>query len=65
MIDIRKFFDLPEKGLTELDKVVIVRNGEIELGIRADAVLGVGAVTVTRTDDGKTFLGGFEVVAAP
>lgn len=41
VIDIKRFFDLPDKGLTELDKVVIVRSGEVELGIRADIALGI------------------------
>ena len=45
VIDIKRFFDLPDKGLTELDKVVIVRNGEVELGIRADVVLGMWSIS--------------------
>ncbi|MCL5281140.1 MAG: hypothetical protein M1376_14665 [Planctomycetes bacterium] len=36
----------------------------VTIDIAADAALGVGSVTVTRTDDGKTFLGGFEVLPA-
>ncbi len=53
-------------GITVTD-VTKVDNSTLSVTINgaADAVLGVGAVTVTRTDDGKTFLGGFEVVAAP
>ena len=46
VIDIRKFFDLPEKGLTDLNKVIVVHNGEMEFGILADAVLGVRAVPI-------------------
>jgi purine-binding chemotaxis protein CheW len=41
VIDIKRLFDLPEKGLTELDKVIIVQSGEVEMGIRADVVLGM------------------------
>lgn len=41
VIDIRKFFELPEKGLTDLNKVIIVRDEAMEFGILADAVLGV------------------------
>ncbi len=41
VIDIKVFFDLPDKGLTELDKIVIVADGNMEFGLRADAVLGV------------------------
>jgi hypothetical protein len=35
----------------------------VDINIAADAALGTGAVTVTRTDDGQTFIGGFEIVA--
>ena len=43
VIDIKIFFDLPEKGLTDLNKVIVVRTHQMELGILADAVLGVRA----------------------
>ncbi|HEV2176743.1 MAG TPA: chemotaxis protein CheW [Terriglobia bacterium] len=46
IIDIRKFFDLPEKGLTDLNKVMVVRAGQMELGILADAILGVRSITI-------------------
>jgi purine-binding chemotaxis protein CheW len=41
IINIKKLFDLPEKGLTDLNKVIIVRDHHMELGILADAILGV------------------------
>jgi purine-binding chemotaxis protein CheW len=41
IIDIKKLFDLPEKGLTDLNKVIIVYADHMELGILADAILGV------------------------
>lgn len=44
VIDIKKFFDLPEKGLTDLNKVIIVQAGGIELGILADVILGIRSV---------------------
>lgn len=44
VLDIRKFFDLPQKGLTELDKIIIVQDGDMELGIRADVVPGIGSI---------------------
>jgi len=44
VIDIKRFFDLPDRGLTNLNQLIIVRNGEIELGILADEVLGVRSV---------------------
>jgi purine-binding chemotaxis protein CheW len=41
VIDIKKFFGLPEKGLTDLNRVLITRAGDIEVGILADAILSV------------------------
>jgi purine-binding chemotaxis protein CheW len=41
VINIKKLFDLPEKGLTNLNKVIIIRANHMELGILADAILGV------------------------
>jgi purine-binding chemotaxis protein CheW len=40
VIDIKKFFDIPEKGLTNLNRVIIVRNDSMEFGILADTVFG-------------------------
>ncbi len=44
VIDIKKFFQLPEKGLTDLNKVIIVHTDKMELGILADAILGVRSI---------------------
>ena len=46
IINIKKLFDLPEKGLTDLNKVIIVHANHMELGILADAILGVRSVAV-------------------
>jgi purine-binding chemotaxis protein CheW len=47
VIDLKKFFDLPEKGLTDLNRVIIVRNDHMEFGILADTILGVRAIPFT------------------
>jgi purine-binding chemotaxis protein CheW len=44
VIDLRKFFNLPEKGLGELNKVIILSNGQMEFGILADEVLGTQSI---------------------
>ena len=44
IIDIKKFFDLPEKGITDLNKIIIVHNDEIELGILADVMMGARSI---------------------
>jgi len=40
VVDLKKFFNLPEKGLGDLDKVIIIRNDRMEFGILADVILG-------------------------
>lgn len=42
--DMRGVFGMPRKGLSELNKVIIVRCAEMELGILADEVSGVRRV---------------------
>jgi purine-binding chemotaxis protein CheW len=44
VIDIRKFFALPEQGITDLNKIILVHHGEMQLGILADRICGVRAV---------------------
>ncbi len=39
VLDLKKFFDLPEPGLTDLHRIIIVRGHE--LGLLADAIVGV------------------------
>ena len=41
VIDLKPFFELPEKGLTDLNKVIIAHTEAMEFGILADAILGV------------------------
>lgn len=47
VIDIKKFFDLPEKGLTDLNKVIILYSDRMAFGILADAILGVRNISVS------------------
>jgi purine-binding chemotaxis protein CheW len=44
IIDMKKFFDLPQRGLSDANKVIIVHDDKIEFGILADAILGVRTV---------------------
>jgi len=41
VIDLKKFFDLPDNGMNDLKKVIILANDDMEFGILADAILGV------------------------
>jgi len=55
VIDIKKFFELPEKGLSDLNKVIILHSGRpvlsrvegMEFGILADVILGVRQIPHT------------------
>ena len=47
VIDIKKFFGLPEKGLTDLNKVIILHSESMEFGILADAIIGVRNIVVS------------------
>ncbi len=41
VIELKKFFDLPEKGLTDLNKVIVLEFHDMVFGILADAISGV------------------------
>ncbi len=44
VIDIRRFFDLQDVGFTDLSRIIVVRSGEMTVGILADEVVGVGEI---------------------
>jgi purine-binding chemotaxis protein CheW len=46
IINIKKLFDLPEKGLTNLNKVIIVHTNHMEVGILADVILGMRSIAL-------------------
>jgi purine-binding chemotaxis protein CheW len=44
VLDIKRFFDLPEKGLTDLHRIILVGGNGLELGLLADAIVGVRSI---------------------
>jgi purine-binding chemotaxis protein CheW len=44
VVDLRSFFDLPARGLGDLNKVIVLRDEKMEFGILADEVTGVQAI---------------------
>ena len=40
VVDLKKFFNLPEKGLGDLNRVIILYDDQMEFGILADVVQG-------------------------
>ena len=48
VIDLKKFFNLPEKGITNLNRVIIVKHDGIELGILADEIAGSMQISLNK-----------------
>jgi len=48
VIDLKRLFSLPEAGLTDLDKLIVLQAEDIEIGILADVIAGVKSI---RRDD--------------
>ena len=48
VIDMKKFFDLPEKGITNLNKIIVVRKDAMELGILADEIIGIRNIPMNK-----------------
>lgn len=44
VVDLKKFFDLPEQGLTDMHRIILVEGNGLELGLLADAAVGVRAI---------------------
>jgi len=41
VVDIKKLFNLPDKGITDLNRVIIIEHEGNELGILADRIMGI------------------------
>ncbi len=48
VIDIKKFFELPDAGITDLHRVIVVRAEGAEMGILADTVTAVRSIPKER-----------------
>ena len=46
VLDLKKFFDLPEQGLTDLHRIILVKGDDLELGLLADVIVGVRTIPV-------------------
>jgi len=51
VIDLKKFFNLQEKGLGDLNKVIIIHNESMEFGILADIILGTRSIPLETIQD--------------
>jgi chemotaxis signal transduction protein len=48
LVDLRVLFSLPEKGLTDLNRVIVISDGRIQFGILADDISGIGTIPTDR-----------------
>ena len=46
VVDLKEFFELPAKGITDLHRVILLRQDDFELGVLADYVAGTRSVPV-------------------
>jgi purine-binding chemotaxis protein CheW len=46
VLDVKKFFDLTEQGLTDLHRIILIRGNHLELGLLADVIVGVRTIAV-------------------
>lgn len=44
IVDFKRFFDLPDKGLADLNKVIILEGETLEFGILADSIIGTASL---------------------
>lgn len=47
VLDLRKFFELAQTGLPDLNKVIVIESRDMMFGILADAILGVRRIAPT------------------
>jgi len=58
LVDLKKFFALPEKGLSDTNHVVLLSSPEMDFGILADCMLGVRELSAEELQhDLPTFTG--------
>jgi chemotaxis signal transduction protein len=48
LVDPRIFFSIPERGLTDLNRVIIITDGRTTFGILADYITGLGTIPLDR-----------------
>ena len=58
IVDLRTIFELPARGLTELNRVIVLRGGDNELGLLADSIDGVRRVLASDLQEGLPTLAG-------
>ena len=60
VLDIKKFFNLPEKGLGDLNKMIIIHNDRMEFGILTDEIVGIQNIESGRLQESLPALEGLK-----
>jgi purine-binding chemotaxis protein CheW len=58
VLDLKRFFGLPEIGLTDLHRIILVRGSDLELGLLADDITGLRAIPVSNVQPAPPTLAG-------
>jgi len=58
VVDLRKFFELPSRGLSELNRIIVLEGNENEFGLLADSIEGLRLVAASQLQDGLPTLTG-------
>ena len=58
VIDIKRFLDLPERGISDLHHIIVVAGHGIEIGLLADTIVGVTRVPASQLQTPATALAG-------
>lgn len=45
IIDLRKFFELPDRGISDMNRLLVLASGEMRFGVLADTVEGVRVIS--------------------
>ena len=46
VLDLKRLFELPEQGLTDLHRIILLEGHDLEMGLLADATVGVRSIPV-------------------
>lgn len=60
VIDLKGFFQLPAKGLTDLNRVIVLESRQMTVGVLADAVVGVRRISRSRIQPSLPTLTGIQ-----
>lgn len=44
VLDLKRFFELPEKGINDLHRIILIRSDDLEFGVLADVIVGVRSI---------------------